>query len=295
MNIDIIKFDKYSFKFEDIDIIYPTYLKSNRTKEYYNFKKSVSQSNHSRNYQLSHRSVQSYLFDKLLEIDYFKEKCNIEIIKEYPLINTNLNNDPDRSYYLLDYFIPSKSLCIELDSDYHTIEKDKLKDNFLNSLDIKVLRINDFNFNTKDKLNEILDFIRLNEDNKFNVNYSYLISEYRSHLDSLKPKFKINEFESVIDSEMKVNIDYMYNQLRSKGITPKKAEQIIKLSIYDGNVFNAIINDAKYICRISLNDIFKILPMSRKEVDSYKWLSNWLFKYGINLNIINLRLNYQHL
>ena len=42
---------------------------------------------------------------------------------------------------------------------------------------------------------EVCKRIRLNEDNKFNVNYSYLISEYRSHLDSLKPKFKINEFE----------------------------------------------------------------------------------------------------
>ena len=134
MNRDIIRLDKYTFKFEDIDLIYPVYIRDKSGEKYYDLTKSLVYSNYySRKYQLDHRSTQAQYFDLLLELDYFKLlNLNFNFILELPLINTRPDIDPNRSYYLLDYFIPDLSLCIELDSSYHDQNpiKDKLKDQF---------------------------------------------------------------------------------------------------------------------------------------------------------------------
>lgn len=59
LGTEVIKLNKYSFKFEDIDIIYPVYVKS----ELHNFRRSIASGIRSRKFQLDHRSTQSYLFE----------------------------------------------------------------------------------------------------------------------------------------------------------------------------------------------------------------------------------------
>ena len=46
-------------------------------------------------------------------------------------------------YYYLDYYFPELHLAVELDSDLHKPEKDKLRDLYLNKLGITVFRIKD--------------------------------------------------------------------------------------------------------------------------------------------------------
>ena len=160
------KLNKFSFKFEDIDLIYPVYIKCKDGEEYYDFRKSITNSNYSREYQLDNRSTQAYLFDKLIELNYFKLLgIDYNFITEMVLINTRLDIDPNRSYYLLDYFIPDLSLCIELDSSYHDQNpiKDKLKDQFLNSIGIDVVRIDNFQIDTKSKLESLVEYIKRKE------------------------------------------------------------------------------------------------------------------------------------
>ena len=161
------KLNKFSFKFEDIDLIYPVYIrdKKNQSKSH-NFKRSVVSGIRSRKYQLDNRSTQAYLFDKLIELNYFKLLgIDYNFITEMVLINTRLDIDPNRSYYLLDYFIPDLSLCIELDSSYHDQNpiKDKLKDQFLNSIGIDVVRIDNFQIDTKSKLESLVEYIKRKE------------------------------------------------------------------------------------------------------------------------------------
>lgn len=43
--MNIIKINKYTFKFEDIDLIYPVYIKCKDGEGYYNFRKSLTTSN----------------------------------------------------------------------------------------------------------------------------------------------------------------------------------------------------------------------------------------------------------
>lgn len=46
--------------------------------------------------------------------------------------------------YILDFFCPSEKLCVELDGETHFtevgVEKDRIRDKYLNSLGIQVLR-----------------------------------------------------------------------------------------------------------------------------------------------------------
>ena len=264
-----------TFTISNFNILYPRFILNKNKDKYYDFKRVISSSNYSRTYQLNNRSIQSIQFDLLVDIDYF----SIPIYKEFVLINTDLDNDKTRSYYLLDYFIPSKSLCIELDSDLHNEDKDNLKDKFLTSLGIKVLRIRDFNIDTKTKLNSILNFIQSNPYNEFEVDYSELIEEFEEY----KKKESKESIKLVSNNSDKINI--MYTSLRSIGVSPKKAEQIAKLSLLDENIFDSIINRYSYECSLWLNDVFKLIPMSRKEVDKYKKLILWIKDLGVILNI----------
>ena len=126
MNRDIIRLDKYTFKFEDIDLIYPVYIRDKGGEKYYSLRTTLNHSIYSRVNQLTYRSTQAQYFDLLLDLDYFKLLgIDYNFILELPLINTRPDIDSTRSYYLLDYFIPDLSLCIELDSDYHDPIKDK--------------------------------------------------------------------------------------------------------------------------------------------------------------------------
>ena len=222
-----------TFTIDNFNILYPRFILNKTKTKFYDFKRVISSSNYSRTYQLNNRSIQSIQFDLLVDIDYF----SIPIYKEFVLINTDLDNDKTRSYYLLDYFIPSKSLCIELDSDLHEELKDKLKDKFLNSLNIKVLRIKDFNIDTKNKLNSILNFIQSNPYNEFKVDYSELIEEYEkfiklSSISKLKEKygelyFVKNKWRGVIEKLCEID-----ENIKLSICNNKRYEFTIDLDLY---------------------------------------------------------------
>lgn len=186
--MDIRRLDNFSFKFEDIDLIYPVYIKCKDKEEYYDyFRKSITSSNYSRKYQLDNRSTQAIIFDKLIELNHFKLLgIDYNFILELPLINTRPDIDSTRSYYLLDYFIPDLSLAIELDSSYHNPEHDKLKDQFLASIGIDVVRIDNFQIDTKSKLESLVKYIKEKRECKFELSYEELIEEYKEYSDKLE-------------------------------------------------------------------------------------------------------------
>ena len=258
------RLNKFSFKFEDIDLIYPVYIKCKDGEGYYNFRKSITSSNYSRKYQLDHRSTQSYLFDKFIEIGYFKLLgIDYNFITEMVLINTNLTNDSTRSYYLLDYFIPDLSLAIELDSNYHDQNpiKDKLKDQFLNSIGIDVVRIRDFNIDTKSKLESLVEYIKEKRECKFELSYEELIEEY---------------IKSISHDEL--------DHIRIKW------KPVVELFCsLDGGFKDAIINKKPYKLSFTLDEIWdltrEVLPMSVKEARKYYPLINYLRKFGIEVEI----------
>ena len=260
--------NNYTFTISNFNILYPRFILNKNKDKYYDFRKVVLKSNYSRTYQLNNRSIQSIIFDKLIELNHFNLLgINETILKEFVLINTDLDNDKTRSYYLLDYFIPSKSLCIELDSDLHEELKDKLKDKFLNSLNIKVLRIKDFNIDTKNKLEVIVNFIQSNPYNEFKVDYSELIEEYE----------KFIKLSSI--SKLKEKYGELYF------IKRRWIGVIEKLCNYDNNLRSKLINNETYIINITLSKIFEILPMSEKKVKKYYPLMRYLRILGIELNI----------
>ena len=265
MNRDIIRLDKYTFKFEDIDLIYPVYIRDKGGEKYYSLYRVLSNSNYSRKYQLDHRSTQAIIFDKLIELDYFKLLgIDYNFIPEFPLINTNLTNDPNRSYYLLDYFIPDLSLCIELDSSYHDQNpiKDKLKDQFLNSIGIDVYRIYNFQINTKSKLESLVEYIKRKDEMKFELSYEELVKEGRLNfiqIDNVQDKFDF--------------------------IKPKWRSAIRSLINFDKNLEDNLLSSNKYTLVITLNEIYRIIPRKKKEVDRYKCLVRYLERLGVHLDI----------
>ena len=263
MNRDIIRPDKYTFKFEDIDLIYPVYIRDKGGEKYYSLYRVLSNSNYSRKYQLDHRSTQAIIFDKLIELDHFKLLgLDYNFITEMVLINTNLTNDPNRSYYLLDYFIPDLSLAIELDSDYHDPIKDKLKDQFLASIGIDVVRIDNFQINTKSKLNSLIQYIKRKKEMKFELSYEELVKEGRLNfiqIDNVQDKFDF--------------------------IKPKWRSAIKSLINFDKNLEDNLLSNNKYTLVITLNEIYEIIPRKKKEVDRYKCLIRYLERLGVHLNI----------
>lgn len=117
----------------------------------YNLKSIVypnptSRKKFTRNKQLSKRSMQARLFDAFINIGYFDP---LTVVKEFPVVILNelRPSGLDNGFILLDYFIPNLKndkywgLNIELDSELHSPEKDKLRDLYLNNLGVLVFRI----------------------------------------------------------------------------------------------------------------------------------------------------------
>lgn len=77
----------------------------------------------------------------------------------------------------------------------------------------------------------------------------------------------------------------MYNELRKIKVSPKKAEQIAKLSTLDQNIFRAIINSTNYSTELKLDDVFNLIPMSEKKVKKYIPLSRYMREFNIDLTI----------
>ena len=122
-----------------------------RTGRKYNLKSIIypnpkSKKKFTRNKQLSKRSLQAKFFDSFINIGYFDP---LRVVREFPVV---IRNDKrlegiDNGFILLDYFIPNLrdsrywGLNIELDSELHSPEKDKLRDEYLDNLDVLVFRI----------------------------------------------------------------------------------------------------------------------------------------------------------
>ena len=137
-----------TFLFPDIpDVIYPVYAISESGKVM-NFKAIAypsprSKKKFTRNKQLSNRSLQAKIFDALINVGYFNP---LTVYREFPIIIDNQLRLPDQEglYYYLDYYFPELRLAVELDSELHVPEKDKIRDKYLNLLGIEVIRINGF-------------------------------------------------------------------------------------------------------------------------------------------------------
>ena len=137
---------KETFTFPDIPVLYPVYALSESGKVM-NFKSisyptPKSKKKFTRNKQLSQRSMQAKIFDAFINIGYFDP---LIVYREFPVVIQNALRLPGQSgmYYYLDYYFPELHLAVELDSDLHNPEKDKLRDLYLNKLGITVFRIQD--------------------------------------------------------------------------------------------------------------------------------------------------------
>lgn len=137
---------KETFTFPDIPVLYPVYALSESGKVM-NFKSISyptprSKKKFTRNKQLSQRSMQDKIFDAFINVGYFDP---LIVYREFPVVIQNALRLPGQSgmYYYLDYYFPELHLAVELDSDLHNPEKDKLRDLYLNKLGITVFRIQD--------------------------------------------------------------------------------------------------------------------------------------------------------
>lgn len=137
---------KETFTFPDIPILYPVYALSESGKVM-NFKSisyptPKSKKKFTRNKQLMQRSLQAKIFDAFINIGYFDP---LIVYREFPIVIQNTLRLLGQSgmYYYLDYYLPELHLAVELDSDLHNPEKDKLRDLYLNKLGITVFRIQD--------------------------------------------------------------------------------------------------------------------------------------------------------
>ena len=180
------------------------------------------------------------------------------------LINTRLDIDPNRSYYLLDYFIPDLSLAIELDSSYHDQNpiKDKLKDQFLASIGIDVVRIRDFNIDTKSKLESLVEYIKKKKEVKFELSYEELIEEYKFYKLSCDDKRIVN------------------------GIQMRVLRSIEKILSYKPELIEGIMLGYTQELNITLDDLYNLIPMYEKKVKYYTYTKEGLLKLGVTLNIL---------
>jgi len=107
---------------------------------------ATSRKKFTRNKQLSKRSLQAKFFDAFINIGYFDP---LIVVREFPVVilNSLRLEGLDNGFMLLDYFIPNIKdekywgLNIELDSELHSPDKDRIRDQYLKNLGILVFRI----------------------------------------------------------------------------------------------------------------------------------------------------------
>lgn len=122
---------------------YPVYSVSDKGHTF-NFKSvvypnSTSIKKFTRKKQLSKRSTQAKIFDAFINVGYYEP---LTVYKEFPVVIQNcIRGKVEGGFFLLDYFFPELMLCVELDSDYHSEEKDKARDQYLERIGIRTFRI----------------------------------------------------------------------------------------------------------------------------------------------------------
>lgn len=112
--------------------------------------------------QLSRRSTQAKIFDAFINVGYFNP---LTVFREFPIIIQNVireSVDVDGGFFLLDYFFPELMLCVELDSDYHSEEKDKARDEYLKRIGITTFRIRNLEKESqqKTKFKELVEYMK---------------------------------------------------------------------------------------------------------------------------------------
>lgn len=133
-----------TFYFSDIpDQPYPVYNIS-ETGNLYSLKNIVNPPRSAKKFtrakQLKWRSQQAKLVDFLINIDYFYP---LTVYREFlvPIQNSLRLPGISGGFFLLDFYFPELNLGLELDSEYHNQDADKLRDEYLGQLGIEVFRI----------------------------------------------------------------------------------------------------------------------------------------------------------
>lgn len=193
--------NSFMFKFPDLpEVDFPKLWESGVTGKKFSLESTLSKSPWGRTYQLTHRSHQAKLMDSLIDLDYFSlVGVKSSILKEFPILT---KGELGSTYLLLDYFIPDKSLAIELDSNLHDEDSDRTRDEFLLKNGIAVLRINNLDSNTKDKVEELVRIIDNYEgipfmnsklyDQSFHSELGIRSRSYQEFLDSFYNKYNIS-------------------------------------------------------------------------------------------------------
>lgn len=135
-----------TFTFPGIDVVYPVYALSESGRPI-NFK-AVSYPNprsckrYTRQKQLRSRSLQAKIFDAIVAIGYFNP---LTVWTEFPVVIQNSKRLPGQTgtYYYLDYYFPEVRLAVELDSSLHDPKKDRIRDQYLESIGITTFRMTD--------------------------------------------------------------------------------------------------------------------------------------------------------
>lgn len=282
--IRLINLGPDKVKFSDIDTVFPrvTVSKDSIYTDDISFKLNLIPITRVKN--LNNRSTQAYMFDSSILLGVFNS-LNVDIIPEYPVVNTKRGG---KSFYLMDYFIPSKSICIELDSSVHNLYNDKIRDEYLNSLGIRVIRIWNFLSNPSVQLESLKNEIFKSPDKEFKIDYSEYIDRCNKALKECSNKLtnEPSNLYSILSDEDKLHEIYL--KLRSIGITPRKAEKLSVLCSYDDNILKSILGEIEsYSLKISLDSLFYILPMKLKESARYDCILKSLRKFNVNIDIVN--------
>ena len=125
--------------------------------------------------------------------------------------------------------------------------------------------------------------IRLH-DPKLSLNI-YMSSDWSNNVVNYVKYYLGIGISSISSIGLQADINYFYENLRSKGITPKKAENIAKVCSINSNIFSSIMMGLRYECRIKLDDLYSILPKSQKKSKEYNSLVSSLSNLGITLDI----------
>lgn len=121
---------KYYLKKKGIDLLSKPYTSKRLKPIFREFKTSTAYNYHIEN--VANPTKAESRFKAL--IDYLQ----IQYVIEYPVKKI-------KSFYLIDFYLPRYGVAVEIDGEYHQtssqVLKDKIRDAFLNSKGIKVIRI----------------------------------------------------------------------------------------------------------------------------------------------------------
>lgn len=253
----------------------------------------------SRSFHIKNRSSQELIFDEIAMSGRFHENVYREIpifIDEilFNRINLNgINREDLPSYYIVDYYIPRVNLVIELDSDIHDEIKDKIRDSYIESLGLHVIRIKDFNGDSHhiDKINNyisnfsnntcILDFTNI-------FKYVYEI-KYLLNKDEFINKYLFSNYNVLESREERMirtkNIDFIHKSINCLKNNDKLISDLINDRDKRCNTSHLVYGSLEFI-NYTGNE------SKHRPLDKYNIILEFLLKeYNIDVIIIKSRVN----